>query len=304
MTASDPLAGNPRVTFWSDPALWPDDPPGYVFLARTIQHLGQLTYGQTWLGLEPATEIITPLPESYQASMPSAELQRGCRLLFDHHENYKARCPTYAHLLEHWPMPTEQEWKEAVAISRTLAHQSQVDFGRFVEVCSRLLRAFRGGNIITATRAVGGGEMWEQSQWFWNTENFWGRFHTCRVDPLSPYQAGVVVEDGEYIFVELASFETALNPAAQQPSPEPVELSAPTELEYLSPYLRCMIAVTRGLNITADDQRKKDEIIEAIPNYWPARADELQLSDISRMATFVRDPKHKKGRGRNTGSEG
>ena len=296
MTDFNTLACNPRVAFWSDP-VWPDDPPGYVFLARAVQHLGQLIYGQAWLGTEPATEVITPLPEHYHASLPPTELQRGCKLLFEYHESYKGRCPKYAPLLEQWSMPTEEEWPEAVAISRSLAHRSQTDFGRFLEVCSRLVRAFRSGSINTATREVDGGEMWEQSQWFWNTENFWGRFHTCRVDSLSPFHAGAVVEDGDYIFVELASYEAAIKPAPQETRPEPVELRAPTELEYISPYLHCMIAATRGLKITADDQRKKDEIIAALPDYWKGPGS-LTATDIGHMATLMRDPEYKRGRGR------
>lgn len=169
--------------------------------------------------------------------------------------------------------------------------------GRFLEVCSRLARAFRNGTIKTATREVGGGEMWEQSHWFWNTENFWGRFDNCRVNPYSPYDAGVVVTDGDYVFVEEASFEAALQPTQQEPKRESVELSAPSELEYLSPYLRCMIAATRDLKITADDQRKKDEIIAALPKYWQG-AETLSSMDIARMATFIREAEHKRGRGR------
>lgn len=81
---------DPRVEFWSHPERWAEDPPGYLFLARAIQYLGHAIYGDAWLGTEPATQLVTPLPERYWASMPPAELQRGCRILYEHHEAYRA----------------------------------------------------------------------------------------------------------------------------------------------------------------------------------------------------------------------
>jgi hypothetical protein len=41
-----------RIKFWSNPARWPGDPPGYVFLARAVHEVGKTVYGEEWTGGE------------------------------------------------------------------------------------------------------------------------------------------------------------------------------------------------------------------------------------------------------------
>jgi hypothetical protein len=285
-----------RVKFWRDRTIWPDDSPTHVFLGRVVLHIGELLFGTEWTGREPAVELETPLPEILDVSIGQSELLRGCRLLFDHDPDYRARCSPLAELLLLWPMPTDGEWVRAVTFSRRLTEQSQQEFERFLDVCLRLARNFKDGKILTATRDFDGGLERPQDRSFWYTENFWWRFYTCQVDPAGPYRAAVIPQGGALIFVERGSLATALRPKPEL-EPKAPQLAFSQE-EYLSPYIRCMVETTRALRITAQDPRKKDEIIEALPKHWSGAAGDLTNADVERMATFLREPVHKKGRGR------
>lgn len=288
-------SGDPRIAFWSRKGDWPDDvQPEHIFLARVVGIVGPVVFGSDWTGAEPAVELVTPLTEVLDASIPSSELQRGCRILFEHDKAYASRCPAFVEILCNWPIPSQEEWSRAVEISRRLSAQRRQEFGRFTEVCSRLANAFKQGSILTATRGVDGGLLQPLNRWFWNTENFWGRFCTCRVDLFDPYRAASTVSGGEYLFVDQATLEAVL-----QPSPEavrtPDHFGVPED-EYLSPYLRCMIDATRALGITAGDMRKKQEIVVELPKHWQGASDDLTGADLERMATLMREPAHKGGR--------
>lgn len=286
----------PRVEFWSDETAWPDDSPTHIFLGRVVGQVGRAVFGADWTGREPTVELVTPLPEALHASVGQSELLRGCQLLFDHDADYRARCPAYAEFLLHWPMPSDDDWARAVALARRFSEQTRKEFNRFLEVCARLAHAFKHDTFLTGTRDFNGGVISPRDRWFWNTENFWWRFHTCQVDLADPYRAAVISTGGALLFVERASIIAAL-----QPPPEAEQSPSQPEFrqeEYLSPYLRCMIEATRALKITANDPRKKDELIAVLPKYWPGAADDLTRADVERMATFLREPAHKKGRGR------
>ena len=295
MQSSSPPS-DPRVEYWTKQAFWPHDLPTHIFLGRVVGRVGEAVFGTDWTGREPAVELVAPLPEALHASVGQSELLRGCRLLFDHDANYRARCPTYAEFLLHWPMPSDDDWARAVALAQRFSEQSRKEFNRFFEVCARLAHAFKHGTFLTGTRDFDGGVICPQDRWFWNTENFWWRFHTCQVDLADPYRAAVKPIGGAFIFVERNSIIAALQPPqeAEQPAPQPEF----RQQEYFSPFVRCMIDATRALKITANDERKKDEIVAELRKYWSGAPDELTGADIEHMSTFLREPAHKKGRGR------
>lgn len=296
-----PMSGaDRRVAFWTQKADWPDAPHGYVFLGDVVGMVGQAVFGEQWTGLEPATELTTPLPEELLASVPTAELQRGCRLLYEYDEAYRSRCPAYAQFLDAWPMPIQDDWVRAAILANQLAEQRRMEFGRFIEVATRLQQAFRSALIHTATRKVAGGEMCPQSQWFWNTESFWGRFQMCRVHLSDPFNAAAAIEGDSYIFVDRRTLTVAMHAPEEAATASSALETA--QQEYLSPYVRCMIDATRGMKITADDNRKKDEIIDALPKYWRGPG-EPSGEDVDRMATLIRGPNHKRGRGKNKPTE-
>ena len=287
-------SGDPRIEFWSKPELWPDDDaPHYIFLARAVGIVGRTIYGPEWTGREPFVELVAPLPEELNASIPQVDLFRGCNVLLDHEPEYAARCPKYVFILKTWPIPSQAEWGRAAELVKTMSEQRNREHMRFFEVCARFANAFKSGAIGTATRDVAGGPLEAQDRWLWNTEIFWWRFHTCRIDMARPFYSGPAVTGGEFIFVDIPSLQAAL-----QTVPAPVNAPPQQEQEehYLSPYLQCMIAATKALKISACDTRKKQDIIAELPKFWPGAPGDLSAEDLDRMATLLREPANKGGR--------
>ena len=80
------------------------------------------------------------------------------------------------------------------------------------------------------------------------------------------------------------------------PTADPMPASDVTGIS-LSPYLVCMIDATRAL-IKDLNQPPKKAVLEAeLRKYWPGDSDDLTSTDISAMATLMRLPESKKGRG-------
>lgn len=283
-------AVEPRIRFWSDELLWPDDSPTHVFLARVTHYVGRMFWGAAWTGSEPTVELVAPLPNFYDTQVDHQEILRACHLLFEHDSAFKNRCPDYAVYLDKWPMPTEEEWSRACVISQRLSDERRQVFNRFFQLCSHLSSAFKDGTIMTATRGFDGGPEIVQDRSFWNTENYWPRFCTCQIDPQEPYRRTIVPTGGAYIFVERISLEKALR---LKPAEDVLEGGVD---EYLSPYLRCMIEVSRALGITPTHQPKIDFLKAEIPRFWHG-VPPLTGQDISRMATLLREPDSKSGRG-------
>lgn len=291
---------DPRIAFWSKPDKWPDKSPTHIFLAPAILEVGRLLYGETWTGKEPEVELLAPLPDQLHASIGKPELLYGCRLLHETCATYRTRCPDFVEYVNNWPIPSADEWAIAVEAALQRAEESRLEFNRFADVCLRLHQAFKSGAIETATRGHDGGIETPAHRSLWYTENVLGRFYTCQVNLADPYKPTIATH-GAYLFVERLSFLEAVAPRQQTPTSEQSPPSNFEPLKYLSPYLRCMIDATIALGLNEADTRKKEEIMHAIPQHWPGRRDELTDEDIRRMATFMREPEHKKGRAKKVG---
>lgn len=286
------LHPNPRIAFWSRPELWPDDTPTHAFLARVVQHIGQLLFGDVWTGQEPATDLNSPLPKQLSIAVNHADLVRGCHILHEHDETYRKRCPVLSFELGQLPLPSEHEWARAVGIDAEMQRTAELAFRRYLGVCSDLATNFAAGIIGTATRDVDGGFIFDEPKELWYTEFKLGRFGTCQLDVSKPFSSKITTH-GRYIFVDRLSLDAALR-SLDQALPESAGSEA---VPYFSSYLRCMADVSVAMKLTPNDQRKKLELVEEIPKHWkgPGKLSEM---DIDKMATFLREPEHKKGRGR------
>lgn len=62
-------------SIWRDPAEWPRDRAGYIFLARAIQEIGRAMYRDTWTG----NEAPAPLPCGGYVKIQSEAEQEGTK---------------------------------------------------------------------------------------------------------------------------------------------------------------------------------------------------------------------------------
>ncbi len=283
---------DPRIAFWTHPELWPDDTPTHAFLARVLQHIGLLKFGDEWTGQEPATVLDGPLPVRLSTAVNHAELARGCHILYEHDDAYRKRCPPFSFEFGQLPLPSEQEWARVVEIDTELRRKAEVAFRRYSEVCADLATDFASGIIGTATRDFDGGFIFDEPKELWYTEFKLGRFYTCQVDVSKPF-CPEAITGGRYIFVDRLSLDAALQSPDQSQPESPASEGTP----YFSSYIRCMASVSVAMKLTPNDKRKKSELMDEIPKHWKGPG-VLSAVDIDKMATFLREPEYKKGRGR------
>ena len=289
-TASRP---DPRLAFWKNHFLWPEDTPSHVFLARAILKVGEVLYGDKWNGKEPLAEQVEPLPETLDPFTVTAEVLRGSSLLLEYSPDYRRRCDARSKLVS----PTEEEWATIVPVAKALAEERRQSLMRFYDVCQRLARTFRNGVVLTSCRAFDGGPVRDLDCSIWNTEYFWGRFDSCRIDLSDPFSQRPSSQSGSWLFVETACFERALS-GAQDDCRTGTDLATLNSV-YLSPYVRCMIDATIRLGLCANNQLKTEFLIAELPKFWKLPV-QLSGRDLKSMATLMREPESKAGRGKKT----
>lgn len=284
-------APDPRARFWSSEFLWPEDTINHMFLARAVHIVGNRIYGEKWTGQEPLAENFDPLPAALSASTDASDTLRGSKLLVEHSAEYRQRCAALSRLA----MPTDEEWTLAVSIAKLVSDDRRQAVSRYLDICHRLARTFRNGIVQTSARAFNGGPEQPLDWSLWNTEYHWSRFDCCRIDPNQPFDARPAWNGGHWLFVEITSFERALR-RHQDENYSSAELEALSHV-YLSPYVRCMIEASTQLGLTLENQSKTEVLISEIPKFW-RHAAELSGRDLNSMATLMREPESKAGRGK------
>ena len=286
---------DPRVNFWSRQDDWPEDHDDYIFLANVVLQAGAGIYQGKWKGDEPALELPDQLPENYDSQISPRELNRGCRILWEAVDGYRLRGPSYAEYLQRWPVPTDLEWGLAVCEVSRRRTSALARLKLFWDICWGLRHSFKSGRIGTGLRKQRGGTITPMSRDFWNTEIFWHRFATCQVDENDMLSTNVIQNGGLFIFVERASLAAALKPKAN--TGEPASEIAEGIKARLSPYLKCMIDCSLAHIVDLDDPPKKVFLERELPKFWSGSPDNLTPTDISKMATLMRPPISKLGRG-------
>jgi hypothetical protein len=140
------------------------------------------------------------------------------------------------------------------------------------------------------SRALGqDGEMAPVPEKHWRSDIARKSFRECRLTLGGPL--GAIVENG-LVFVETESLGALL---LQLPHSKSAEASLP---EHLSPYLKCMLLVARKLQISPNNQPKKSVLEAELKDEWKRiRGGEPSPTDLSWMATLLREPESKAGRG-------
>lgn len=144
--------------------------------------------------------------------------------------------------------------------------------------------------INSAFRYVEGGEMLDINPICWNTDNLDPRFALCQLDPRNPFGSAISGDHFGWIFLEREDLERFLlsQPFAEKPS----------GLDFhLSPYMQTLVTVARKMKITPENQPKIAEIEAELEAAWTG-PDPLGTTIRGYMATILREPESRAGRGR------
>jgi hypothetical protein len=157
---------------------------------------------------------------------------------------------------------------------------------RALAVRDEITRRAEAGELATALKASNG-SMVDAPRRLWNRGNL-----------DEPFALGTMTLPGHplagdgLIFVERESLDRLL---LQMGSTKAEESILP---DHLSPYLRCMLIVAKKLRINPDNQLKKEVVAAELRTAWKQmHGSEPEATDLNWMATLIREPGSKAGRG-------
>lgn len=125
----------------------------------------------------------------------------------------------------------------------------------------------------------------------WNGVNATNRFYLCQMSLRDPFGAGFAGASFGHIFIEKSSLDRFL--LSQPFAAKPAGLDI-----HLSPYLQVLVTVARKMQITPENQPKKEAIVEEIKAAWTGDPDLLKDTLAGYMATILREPESQLGRGK------
>lgn len=213
----------PRVQFWKNQTLWPQDAGGFIFAARALLIAGRQLV-QQWQDDAPHTSYDRELPKTLWLSTPVHEIQRGVNILRRSNTAYRQRVGPGGLFsrFDESEFPTTAEWAEAVAISDSCRAQNWERLLPFFRVSLALEKACLQGKLLSAARPFAGGLIVEQDWHFWNYEHAWMRFDLCRVNLSEPDRYVTADEKAHWLFFQEASLRSYLR---EPPSSEDVAAS-------------------------------------------------------------------------------
>jgi hypothetical protein len=166
--------------------------------------------------------------------------------------------------------------------------QAKADFQSTRESVARMIaEQCELGNLVTAARPKRGGEVTELGQHHWNIEDLRIRFLRCEISLDHPFAEHRLSQNDCWIYVKRGDLDSFL-------MTQPHGTSSLGGDQYLSPYLRVMLAVSAKMGITAANQPKKTVVVEEIRSAW--RLNPLSANLIETMATLIRDPESQRGK--------
>lgn len=235
-------------SFWTDSRRWPVEMPGYVFLANAVNQIGKVRYPQSWTGDEPWTALVYPLPEEQHQAQPG-QLKAAYELLGLKPEVVDLPALSSPITSRNTERPSvmkpldENQWIEARLISLKRSVASAEKSARWQDVKSLTEKLFRIGGLRCYVRPREGGAYdGPLKPEVWNTENTDGRFGQCLMDLGNLYRQTDYAphtnirspsysrQNFQWIFIDEASLETAIEAIGKLPPPHPLVADKVTEV--------------------------------------------------------------------------
>jgi hypothetical protein len=163
--------------FWEDCSVWPPDSPGYVFLARAVDEIGQLMYRSGW------TEVVTKTPEP---DLPPPGSPRSVAQQFLRDEE----------------KVTEEQTREEAK--------------RWTRVIRSIANSCKKGTLVTAAQHKSMGDWIDLATSFWRTKNSEAHFFHCDASVVAA-SGFLNDKRNYWIYVERKSLDTYLGALSVRP---------------------------------------------------------------------------------------
>jgi hypothetical protein len=148
---------------WDCPETWPQDLPGYVFLARAFDEVGAAVHGAEW-------NRSLKKPRKKPEEPPDDCEDEAVWARFESEE-------------EQYDLDREQ---------------AELDFQKMrVSIALEIAKQCQAGNLVSALRPKRGGRMVDLDKHLWYTENFLVRFYCCDMLLDDPFDDDYVLSDSK-----------------------------------------------------------------------------------------------------------
>jgi hypothetical protein len=200
---------NIRIDFWRNDREWPRDSSKFIFLARVVQTVGNRLFPGQWTGLEPQIKLLPKIPEEGDSDIIS---NYTVKKLLDPKAFYDDDEPK---TVFGWSaggrlrVSAEERAKARMLVAEDHA-EKQPGLRRFAVVKQRIISLAEEGRLVTAVRALAGGEFSELPSSYWNAENLERRFALCQMKFGKPFGPAAGGESFYWIFVSKASLERTI----------------------------------------------------------------------------------------------
>ena len=178
---------------------------------------------------------------------------------------------------------TSEQWRIARAISRNLCEEARPALTRRLSAEAEIVQQCEAKELISAYRPERGGALTLIPPEWWNTESNHNRFVMCQINPRDPFGNGFAGENFAWIFVTRESLDRYVTSQPNSKCPEIRE-------GHLSPYMRVMLSVASNLQISTENQPKKEVVIAALRSSWSGKP--LSSNLIETMATLLQEPEN------------
>jgi hypothetical protein len=160
--------------FWYLRDDWPNDHPGYVFLARAFDEIGTALHGDRW-GLAEELKVPEEPPDDCEDDAVWDQFEEA-------EEQYDRAC-----------------------------EQAELEFQKTRENAAReIARQCETGNLVSALRPLSGGALVDLGKHFWNTEIFLHRFVNCQMSLNDPFAVDYYFGDTSWIYLTRESLDRYL----------------------------------------------------------------------------------------------
>jgi hypothetical protein len=200
---------NLRVEFWRNERDWPRDSSKFVFLARVVQMIGNRLFPGQWTGVEPQIKLLPRIPEEDDSDIiPNYTVKKllDPKAFYDDNETKTVFGWSAGARLR---VSGKERAKAQMLVAKDHA-ENRPGLRRFAVVKQRIISLAEEGRLVTAVRALAGGEFSELPSSHWNAENLERRFALCQMEFDKPFGSAAGGESFCWIFVSKASLDRSI----------------------------------------------------------------------------------------------
>jgi len=190
---------DPRVEFWGDKRLWPNEGIDHAFFATALHRVAGFIFKDQWTGSEPTTIGCQPIRTQLDTLTREHDIREATNILYHCHAGYRDRAQMCLANSQAAPLPSPDEWLVAFTISQQISDETWAAVHRFEHVLRIMELLFESGMVVAAVREHHSGYPQPIAPQIWLNECRRAWFATCQIDQQRPYSKIPVRQGGRWL---------------------------------------------------------------------------------------------------------